>query len=308
MKTNDLLDVLIKKYNNIVIAKHVSPDWDAFGSAYGLKEIIIDNYKNKKVYVVGEQCDGIVSDFKISDISEFLLITVDLANIGRIDFPHYRDAKSIFKIDHHQEDDNFAGDNKLVDHTAIACTQVITLWAKKNNFTISTKAAYYLYKGLITDSGRFLFKNVNEDTFEVAKILIGTGIKINEIYDELYLQRLNVVKFKQKMFSKSKYFMDNKIAYIILRKKNFKGLTEERAKTCLNTLSSIKEIKVWFIVHVKENKIIKVSIRSRDYNVNKIATKWNGGGHILASGFEIKALSEIKIILSEIRKLLSEGV
>ena len=43
----------IKKYDTIVIARHIGPDPDALGSSIGLKEIILKTFPNKKVYVVG---------------------------------------------------------------------------------------------------------------------------------------------------------------------------------------------------------------------------------------------------------------
>ena len=39
----------IKKANTIIIARHVGPDPDALGSTLGLKQIIVDNFPDKKV-------------------------------------------------------------------------------------------------------------------------------------------------------------------------------------------------------------------------------------------------------------------
>ena len=50
---NKLIE-LINKYENIVIFRHVRPDMDALGSQIGLKNIILDNFNNKNVYVVGD--------------------------------------------------------------------------------------------------------------------------------------------------------------------------------------------------------------------------------------------------------------
>ena len=47
------INKLIKKYNSIVIARHVGGDIDALGSQIGLKEIIKETYPDKKVYAVG---------------------------------------------------------------------------------------------------------------------------------------------------------------------------------------------------------------------------------------------------------------
>ena len=43
----------IKKYNNIIIARHIGADPDALGSQFALKELIEHNFKNKNVYAVG---------------------------------------------------------------------------------------------------------------------------------------------------------------------------------------------------------------------------------------------------------------
>ena len=44
---------LIKKYNNIVIARHIGADPDALGSQFALKELIKENFNDKHVYAVG---------------------------------------------------------------------------------------------------------------------------------------------------------------------------------------------------------------------------------------------------------------
>lgn len=43
----------IKKYNTIVIARHIGADPDALGSQFALKEIILNLFPEKKVYCVG---------------------------------------------------------------------------------------------------------------------------------------------------------------------------------------------------------------------------------------------------------------
>ncbi len=43
----------IKKYDTIVIARHIGPDPDALGSQNGLKELINLNFPKKKVYTAG---------------------------------------------------------------------------------------------------------------------------------------------------------------------------------------------------------------------------------------------------------------
>ena len=44
---------LIKKYNNIVIARHINADPDAMGSTFALKESIKETFKDKNVFLTG---------------------------------------------------------------------------------------------------------------------------------------------------------------------------------------------------------------------------------------------------------------
>ena len=43
----------IKEYDRIIIHRHSNPDGDALGSQIGLKNILIENFPDKEVYVVG---------------------------------------------------------------------------------------------------------------------------------------------------------------------------------------------------------------------------------------------------------------
>ncbi len=307
-------DTLIKKikdYKNIIIAKHVSPDWDTQGSAYGLKEIILDNFKNKNVYVVGEklnlglreESEDILTEEVISDS---ILITVDVANFERVDFLFKNIVKEVFKIDHHLEDDKF-GENKIVDSSAIACTQVITLWAYKNKLNISKKAASFLYYGLVTDSGRFLFDKTNGETFQAAKILSETGIKITDIYSDLFLKKFELAKWQNQAFGMAKFLENNSIGIIKVEEKVFKkiNLGDEQIKSALSVLGGIEEVKIWLMAYqTPGSDKIKISIRSRDFDINSVAKKYNGGGHKLASGAKISSWKELDKLIDDLSNLI----
>ncbi|WP_338985003.1 bifunctional oligoribonuclease/PAP phosphatase NrnA [Spiroplasma endosymbiont of Diplazon laetatorius] len=302
----------IKNYENIIISKHVSPDWDTQGSAYGLREIILDNFKNKKVYVVGEKLNlGIreedESQLTEEKVSSSLLITVDVANFERVDFSFKDKVKEVFKIDHHIEVDNFS-ENKIVDDSAIACTQVVTLWADSQKLKISKKAATYLYYGLITDSGRFLFEKTNGKTFMAAKILVEAGVIITEVYSDLFLKKFDLAKWHNKAFSMAEFTKDNQVAFIKVTSDFFENLNlgEEEVKSALTVLSGIEEIKIWALAYqTPQSEKVKVSIRSRNYNINSIATNYNGGGHKLASGAKLDSWNDLEKLIIDLEGLIN---
>lgn len=304
----------INKYQNIIIAKHVSPDWDAQGSALGLKEIIIDNFANKKVYVVGSKLNSnelFEDEHSLTDeiIKTAMLITVDVADYDRIDFKKKSLLTNIFKIDHHLETDEYSK-YKLVDESAISCTQVIAQWSCDNNLKLSQAAATYLFYGLITDSGRFLYNKTNEETFLTAINLLKANIKIEDIYDDLYLNDFRIKKWLNYAFKMSIFDKIYPIAYIKIKQKVLKKfkITEDEAKQALNVLSGIKQVEIWMTAYQSQKNKIKISIRSRKYNINKVAALYNGGGHKLASGATVNKFSQLKQVINDLKKLIDQDL
>ncbi|WP_338972696.1 bifunctional oligoribonuclease/PAP phosphatase NrnA [Spiroplasma endosymbiont of Panorpa germanica] len=299
------LENKIKEFDTIIIAKHVNPDFDAIGSAFGLKFIIEDNFKDKKVFVVGSKIDeGKYENPQLTEavIKKSILITCDTANKERVDFEFINEAKEIFKIDHHVDGDDF-GHCELVDSSAIACCQMIAIWSKEMNLKISKEAASHLYKGLITDSNRFLYKNTNAQTFEAAQFLISTGIDFVGIYDSLYIRSLEVQKWINKCFSKAEFI--NGVAHIKIFKKEYEdlSLTLEEVKSSLGSICGIKEIKISILAIEVEDQI-KISLRSSNYSVNQIANKFGGGGHRLAAACKIASWDDFSQVLEAAQILI----
>ena len=52
---------------------------------------------------------------------------------------------------------------------------------------------------------------------------------------------------------------------------------------------------------------IYVEIRSNQYNINQVAAKHNGGGHLQASGCTIYTYEEVEQIVNELNEVVREG-
>ena len=91
----------IKKANKIVIARHIGPDPDALGSSLGLKELILNTFPEKKVYVIGNPTNKFKfmgSLDKIDDTKDALLIVTDTPDLKRIDGANPNQFKNSIKI------------------------------------------------------------------------------------------------------------------------------------------------------------------------------------------------------------------
>ena len=118
----------IKKYNKIVIARHVGADPDALGSTLGLKEAILNTFPNKEVYVVGvpaarHKYIGELDRFDESMYENSLLIVLDTPNLKRIDGVDVSRFEYKIKIDHHPFIEKFC-DIELIDEESSSASQL----------------------------------------------------------------------------------------------------------------------------------------------------------------------------------------
>jgi Exopolyphosphatase-related proteins len=299
----------INEYHQIVIYRHIRPDLDAFGSQLGMYYLVKDNFKDKRIVIAGKRDSQLCSMFLDFDENEYcndektLGIVLDTANRDRID-GDYLMCDEIIKIDHHIIVDHYGSIN-IIDESASSCSQIIVeiYHQFKDQLTLSKEAASALYKGMVGDSNRFLYRNTDEKTFRCAATLVETGISIEDIYQELYLKDEKELLVTQ--FILNHYHVNNGVAYYILKDEDLKGLgiTREEGSNYVNTLSNVREFQVWMAI--TENKVennYRVSIRSRSIPIDKVANMFHGGGHALASGASLDDLDQ----LDELVRILKE--
>lgn len=303
----------IKKYNTIVIARHVGPDPDALGSSLGLKELILNTFPHKKVYVVGTpavkfkyigQMDKITDEI----CHDALLIVTDTPDIKRIDGVDISKFSYIIKIDHHPFVEEYAN-IEYIDDTASSASQLIIELSFKTRLKMNALAAEKLYVGLVADTERFLYSNTQDKTFDlVSKLIKKTHIKITKIYEELYIKPFKEVKFAG-YIANNFCLTDNGLAYIKIPDEALKeyDIDSSTARNMVSNFNYVNEIIVWVILtNDKSTDTIRASIRSRGPIINEIASHFNGGGHALASGARLSNDEELELLVKELDKACLE--
>ncbi|AGR41333.1 DHH family phosphoesterase [Spiroplasma taiwanense] len=308
----DLLKTIeeeIKKFQTIIIQRHVNPDGDAYGSQFGLKHLIENNFKDKKVYVVGDEFEWLSFLGKVDQIddevfSEALVIVTDCANVERISDQRFSKAKQIIKIDHHPNVTPY-GYIMWVDVTFTSASEMVGYLAVQLNWNIPQEAARVIFCGTVTDSGRFLYRGTTARTFEVASVLLKTGFDLFALYKKLNTRKLSDLEFSNLIFNTFKLTKKG-LAYVIISLEDLKkhNLTAEMMNKYANTLAGFEEIKVWITFSQFENKSYRVEFRSAETVINKIAAKYGGGGHDLAAGAIVPDLETINAIIKDIDELL----
>lgn len=315
MKTKFILDK-IKEYKTIILHRHQNPDGDAYGSQFGLKYLIKDNWPEKKVFAVGEQLDdfsflGVTDEVTIADYENALVIVTDTANKERIDGKYWEQAKYVIKIDHHPFYEKYREHNydEWIENEDCAASLMIAKFALENQLKLSQKAAKTIYCGIVTDTGRFVHGNLKSETFAIVSQLYQTDFDWKDLYVRLYKKNRDDLFFQSYVFTN---FVDchNGFLYVknkpeILEKCNF---SKEKASNYVNLLSDIENVKIWaFFSQDNSDQTIKVSLRSRYYPIKTIAEKYYGGGHKFASGIIVDNWEQVDKIINDINQMLKDN-
>ena len=306
----------IKKFDTIVIARHVGPDPDALGSTLGLKDSIQATFPKKKVYAVGLGAAkfrylGNVDKFDENFYNNSLLIVLDTPDIKRVDGVDVSKFKYKIKIDRHPFIEKFC-DIEIVDDTASSASQLVMELIFNTPLKMTKEAAKRLYIGLVADTERFLYKYTTPKTFRiVAKLIEKTGIDITELYPQFYNRSLTEIRFYAYLMANIKV-TENKFGYLKLDDDVLGeyGVDAATAGNMINNFNNIEEIVAWaFFSHDKVNNNVRGSIRSRGPIINEIAADFGGGGHALASGVKLPSFEradELIDALDEVCKKYNE--
>ena len=307
----------IKEYDRILIFRHFRPDGDAVGSTKGLQEILRLTYPEKEILLVnddyakyleflGEE-DGIIPDEKFADA---LGIAVDTGTMERLSSKKFPLCKETIKIDHHIDNNPYGDISWVEDFRSSACEMIVKFYDTfREELKINEKAAFYLYTGMVTDSGRFKYDGVTGETLRLAGILLDQKINTEWLFANLYLDEFDQLKFKSHVYEKMQ-ITENGVAYIFIDKamqEEF-NLTLEDASASISYLDSIKGCLSWvaFIETGDEKGTIRVRMRSRFVPINTIAENYRGGGHAYASGATLYSVDEIDSLIKETDALIKE--
>jgi len=307
MNIKDDIIEKIKTYDKIIIHRHIRPDMDAIGSQYGLYLTLRENYPEKEVYVVGDINDMIYLA-KMNDISddvykEALVIITDVSVRKLISDDRYLLAKELIIIDHHQNDTDLDKvDIFYKDPTFSSASEMIVDLIKTFGLRVSPEAATYLYGGMVTDTGRFLYLNNASKTFELAAYITRFNPSIQEFYDHIYTEYLQK-RLTKNLFSNFE-ITEHGVAY----RKNDAELIEKSglefqaiSRGMVNQMAGIKEVPIWanFTEDI-ENNVIVGEFRARGITIVDIAKKYGGGGHNQACGASLKDWNEVESILIDL--------
>lgn len=308
----DVILSKIKAYHTIIIHRHLRPDLDAIGSQMGLKFLLESQFPEKKICVVGDlnTMSYLANMDEVTDemYKDALVIITDVAVSQMISDDRYLLGKEIIIIDHHENDTDVENVSIHYKDTSFnsACEMIIDM-AKTHDFHLSKDAATYLYGGMVTDSGRFLYLKNPERTFLLASYVSRFEPNIQDLYNYLYTETLSR-KVLKNQFSAFELTKEN-VAYRINSKALIESTGEDFqsiSRGMVNQMSGIKEVLIWGSFSEDQNGSYVAELRSRDIPIVDVAKKYGGGGHLNACGATLENIEKVYQLIEDLNEKVKQ--
>ena len=305
---NEVAEFLLT-HDNYLILTHRRPDGDTLGSSAALCRILRNQGKTAHILenedltpLYAPLVEGLTKpEAEDGDI----LVAVDVAadNMLPKSCDHLKNNIDL-RIDHHGSGREYTP-NEYVDASAAACAELIWELLLDMGVDPDEKIAEATYVGVSTDTGRFLYANTNDHSFDVAGDCAHYGADIFEwnrkIFDTNSLAKLRLQAW---VVDHLQLLCDGKIAICALPAsvEEELGISEDDLNNLAGFLRSIEGVCVAALLRNAGEDNTKVSVRSiPGYNAASICEIFGGGGHAGAAGCSIrKPMAEATKELEEV--------
>lgn len=291
----------LRYHKSVAIISHVRPDADAIGSQIGVALWL----KNFGTDVICHNDDPIPSNISwltdilpVQDLSDteldfceaFLFVDGNSPQrFGKHEAFFRKTQKPCYVIDHHPEPEkDFFLSMVSIPEAGSTAELVYYLFQTTYPDWINNQVATALYAGIMTDTGSFRFDSVGAHTHQVVSDLIRRGsLRVSEIHERVYdTFSENQLKLTARALGQISFDSKTHLACMFVTEEDLTdtGCTQEDIEGLISFPLAMKEAKIAILFSERKNKV-KLSFRSKsDFDVNKLARFFEGGGHQKAAG------------------------
>lgn len=301
---------LVASSRSVALISHANPDGDAIGSSLALGMAL--EKEGKVVWVLGEEplpdAFGFLPGQHLyqgarDDVVCDLVIYLDCASRQRAAI-HPAGFTTSVNIDHHADNTGFAEHN-WVEINAAATGELVYDLLMHLEIEVDKDIATCLYAAVASDTGWFAYENTRVRTHQIAAELLQAGVESHRVSSELQLGRqYPALKLLGRALLSMELEFDGQVAMMVLRLSDYErlGAHLEDANGIVQYGGMLKDVKVSVLIKELGPEEIAVSFRSfGEVNVQAIAARLGGGGHIKAAGCTIpQDLDRARITLLEV--------
>lgn len=294
----------IQENDSFVVVSHFRPDGDAIGSTIALglmlqslgKKVQMwnnDPAPQRYAFLDGWSDIRPVPPALPDDVQVFICVdTGDIKRVGNAAMDLFSKAPFTINIDHHHTNTRYAGVN-VVEDNAAACGCIIHRLIREMGVELTRPMAEALYAAISTDTGSFQYGSTTAEVMRIAAELIEAGVDVGNINRCIYQEVPSTSFIVQREVLNNMVVEENgTISHFSMPagRKEELGVGPEDTKDLVDIIRVMQGVKVAVIFEELEDGLVRVSLRSKDpqVDVSAIAGMHGGGGHYMASGIRMR--------------------
>ncbi|MFT7679551.1 MAG: phosphoesterase RecJ-like protein [Planctomycetota bacterium] len=310
---------LLTGAERVLLTGHQRPDGDCIGAQAALARVL--EARGQQVQILNTdapepQFDYLSEhlDYAVDDggpVPEHdLLVLLDCSEISRTGVLEQRFTAAPSKklvVDHHVLPDVAWWDAAFIDTSAAATGLLVRRIAKALDVELDPIARLGVFTSMVTDTGWFKYSNTDAEVFEAAAEMVAGGVELSTLYSSIYQRRPATHPGQvAKVLSRHSYHADGRIAAVSMPLATDGAAQDFDSEDVLDLLRSVERVEVVLFLRQVKPGVCKLSARSKtDYNVNALARKFGGGGHVKASGATIEG--ELEQVMARLVLAAEEG-
>jgi bifunctional oligoribonuclease and PAP phosphatase NrnA len=215
-----------------------------------------------------------------------VLDTGELPRIGRV-----QEAISELRtlvIDHHPPGDQPIGGISVRDPAACATAELVYDVILAGGGPWNEFVAQGVYVGILTDTGGFRFENTSVAAHEVAAEMVSRGVQPEKVHERVYgWAPLRKYQLLARALGTLQHEPASGLTWMTIPREAFDevGATNDDLEGIVDIPRSIEGTQVGILFRLTAAGEVKVSFRSTGpVDVNVLARRFDGGGHVKASG------------------------
>ncbi len=293
---------LVRRHQRFLLTTHIRPDGDGLGSMLALADVLEAPPLSRTVHmtvasVLPPRYDFLDPSRRVrrfeppGDVyhDADAVIVLDTGTWNQLgDFGTLLRALPVAKavIDHHLTQDDLDA-RRFVDTTAEATGRLVYEAITALGGPLPGSAAHALFIALAMDTGWFRHANTTPATFTLAADLVRAGARPTEAYECLFEQNtLGRLKLTGLVLSRLQVTHGGRVAHTAILRDDYAstGALPQDSEDLVNYTRSLAGVEVGLFFMEQPRGGVKVSFRSRRLDVARLAERFGGGGHRLASG------------------------
>lgn len=293
----DCLEFL-KRHDNFLVCAHPYPDGDAIGCVIAMCDFLETTGKKAQgitFSTLPKQYEFLKGSERLlvfpEGVSQDLgaLVCLDVGSSDRIEglMKKLPESIPILNIDHHISNTNFGTVNwnsNVLSSTGEMLYNIFRL----SGTPLSPAVSEALYVAIVTDTGRFCYRNTRPETLEAAAQLLRNGVDSTVIFHHVYETGThNRLRLLTRALSTVETAFDDRVSWMTITQDMYEQTNSFSNDTYefIDLLTSVGRTVAAILFRELDDGQTKISVRTDgSVNAHELCRNFGGGGHRCAAG------------------------